>query len=338
MASLALGLGGCAQLRYVTQASAGQAELLDRQLPIDELVRGGHLAPRTRALLARVGAIKAFGERRGLRATSSYTHYVNLERPAVVWVVSACDPLAFRSKVWSFPVTGSIPYLGWFREGEAQTFAAELRGEGWDVDLRGASAYSTLGWFNDPVLSTMLVPGEAGLGELADVILHESLHATYFIKSQSALNESLASFVGNRLAGVYLDEALGHDSPEKRAYVALEQRAAARGAEMRAAYERLEAVYASPVAPAVKLREKARVLSALRDRSREGGVNNATLIQYETYGAGEPELARLFASCAGDWARFLRVLDRARPAFGAAPPHAEPAELLAPLVRAGCPR
>ncbi len=336
---LAFTLAGCAPLRYVTQAAAGQAELLDRQRPIDDLVRGGHLAPRTRALLSRVDAIKAFGERHGLRATSSYASYVSVERPAVVWVVSACEPLDFRSKVWSFPVTGSITYLGWFREAEAKAFAAELRAEGWDVDLRGASAYSTLGWFDDPVLSTMLVPGDAGLGELADVILHESLHATYFIKSQSALNESLASFVGNRLAGAYLDEALGPGSREKRAYVALEQRAAARGAEMRAAYERLERVYASPVAPAVKLAEKARVLSALRDGSRaEGGINNATLIQYQTYGAGEPELARLFAACGEDWGRFFRVLDRARPAFGAAPPHAEPDQLLAPLLRQGCPR
>ncbi len=328
-------LAGCAPLRYVTQAAAGQAELLDRQVEIERLVTGRHLPPRTRALLAQVAPIKAFGERHGLRATRSYSTYVNLERPAAVWVVSACEPLQFRPKTWSFPVTGSITYLGWFHRDEAAAFALELRKQGLDVDLRGASAYSTLGWFDDPVLSTMIVPGDAGLGELADVILHESLHATYFVKGQSTLNESLASFVGNHLAGAFLDASVGAESPAKRAYVELEARAAARGAAMRAGYERLEALYAGPLGPGAKLAEKARILRALQAGDTRP-VNNATLIQYQTYGSGEPELERLFASCGGSWPRFLRTMVSFRPAFEAAPPHADPGELLRPLLARGC--
>ncbi len=337
--ALALLAIGCMPLRYVTQAAAGQSDLINRRVEIDTLVRGGHLTARTRRLLAEVAVIKAFGERHGLTATRNYTTYVNVQRPAVVWVVSACEPLRFRSRTWSFPVTGSITYLGWFHRPEAERFASDLREEGWDVDLRGAGAYSTLGWFEDPVLSTMIVRGDAALGELADVILHESLHATFYVRAQSTLNESVASFVGNHLAGSFLDEAVGADSVEKKSYEELEALAEARGAIMREGYKELEKLYAGSLPPSAKLAEKARVTERLRARTHEKrAVNNATLVQYATYGSGSDELARLLELCGGSWPRFLRTLERWRPRFEAAADHEDPGKLLRPLLPEGCSR
>lgn len=328
---------GCTELRYLTQASAGQADLMDRQVEIDRIVREGHFSKRTRALLAEVAPIKAYGERHGLRATDSYRTFVHLERRAVVWVVSACDPLSFRSKTWTFPVTGSITYLGWFHEDEAHAFGNDLRARGWDVDVRPSPAYSTLGFFDDPVLSTMFVEGEAGLGELADTILHESLHATYFVPGQSTLNESVASFVGEHLAESYLDESRGGGSAEKKAYVELEAWIEERGERMKTAYSTLEALYASNLRPAEKLVRKGALLAELRAKNHsKGDLNNATLVQYQTYGSGRAELERLYQSCEKSWPRFLRTLKEWRPLFSKTQPHEDPAKLLAPLLGRGC--
>ncbi|RYZ66670.1 MAG: hypothetical protein EOP08_04450, partial [Proteobacteria bacterium] len=255
-----LGVVGCTPLRYVTQAAAGQAELLDGKRDIDEILREGGQDPRTRRLLSRVPGIKAFGERHGLRHTRNYETFVDLHRDAVVWVVSASAPLEFRSVAWKFPVTGSITYLGWFHRPEADTFAEGLRKKGLDVDVRGASAYSTLGWFDDPVLSSMLWPGDEALGELADVILHESLHATYFVPGQSILNESVANFVGNSLAVEYLDQVAGSCANEKTSYLKIEAEAGARSRAMKAAFFELRTLYASAAPDAVKLQKKAGIL------------------------------------------------------------------------------
>src|SRR5205814_2292022 len=100
--------------------------------------------------------------------------------PVAVWVVSACEPLRFHSKEWGFLFVGSFPYLGWFDLENARRFRDELRAEGWDADLRGAAAYSTLGYFRDAVLSSMIPEGDEALGELVNVVLHESVHATLY--------------------------------------------------------------------------------------------------------------------------------------------------------------
>lgn len=336
---MASAAGGCLPVRYVTQAAAGQAEILDARQDIDALVREGWLDSRTRALLSRVHTIKSFGEAHGLARTSNYESYVDLHRDAVVWVVSASEPLAFRSRSWSFPITGSITYLGWFHRQDAEAFAGELRREQLDVDLRGASAYSTLGWFADPVLSTMLYPGDEALGELADVILHESLHASFFVSGQSVLNESVASFVGNRLALEYLDQTKGACSKEKLAYVRTEREAAARAHAMRHTFQALSSLYASSLPAAQKLERKRALVEHVQGRlGTRRPINNASLLQYETYGSGEAELDALFRTCDRSWPRFFALLRARRGELGSAEPHADPAVLLQPLLRAGCPR
>lgn len=327
---------GCAKVSYLTQAAAGQAELLDRKQPIDKLVHEGWLDTRTRRLLAHVSAIKTFGEAHGLKHTNNYREYVQLDRPNVVWVLSASEPLAFASKEWTFPITGSITYLGYFHREDAEREGARLRREGWDVDVRGASAYSTLGWFDDPVLSSMIYDGDEALGELADVILHESTHATLFIPGQSILNESIAAFVGNTLAGEYLDQTVGPCSREKRAYMAIEAKAKKRALAMKAAFFQLRALYTSGASDDDKRKRKAEILAPLHSQTRV--VNNATLIQYETYGSGEAELARLFEACGRSWPRWMRTLREAKSIFAKLPSHEDASAALGPVLAAGCAR
>jgi predicted aminopeptidase len=335
---IVLGATGCLQLRYLTQAAAGQEDLNHRGISVRDVVEGNHLDKRTRRLLSHVARIKSFGERYGLKRTENYERYVWLNRPAVVWVVSACHPLAFRPRTWKFPIVGSITYTGWFDRGEAKAYGEELASHGWDVDVRPSQAYSTLGWFDDPILSTMISDGDEALGDLADVILHETLHATFYIPSQSTLNESVASFFGDELSVRYLDEVVGPDSPERTSYLELRDRGERRGQVMKKAYEDLERLYASALPPPDKLVEKKRIIDGLRaELGIKRQLTNASLIQYKTYGSGKPELAALFDACERSFPRMLKTLDRLRPVAAAAPPHSDPALLLRPLVAGGCP-
>lgn len=337
--SLALALAGCLPVRYVTQAAAGQEELNRKGISIDEIVEGNHLDRRTRELLAHVHRIKAFGERYGLRRTQNYERYIWLGRPAVVWVVSACNPLAFRPRAWKFPIVGSITYTGWFDRAEARAYAAELAKQGWDVDVRPSPAYSTLGWFDDPILSTMISDGDEALGDLADVILHETLHATFYIPGQSTLNESVASFFGDHLAVKYLEETVGPDAKEKAAFLSVRAKGEHRGEVMKKAYAELAELYGSRRPREEKLAEKKRIIEGLRrELEIKRPLTNASLIQYKTYGSGKAELADLLARCDGSFPRMLRTLERLRPVAAAAPPHSDPGLLVRPLLADGCPQ
>ena len=333
-----LALTGCSTAGYLAQASFGQLDLLEARRDIDEVVADRRTSPRLRTLLGRVEEIKRFGESHGLTPTSNYSTYADLDRPVAVWVVTAAEPLRFRNRTWSFPIVGSVPYLGFFDRDDARSLAHDLRTAGWDVDLRGASAYSTLGWFADPVLSTMIADGQEALGELADVVLHESFHATLYVNGQSLFNESAADFVGDHLAEAYLDEAIGAASLEKTAFLAAQDNQAARGKKMRATYVKLEALYAGKLPRAEKLAAKAEILAALtRDIHARRPITNATLGQFNTYDAGRDELAALLAACSGSFPRFIGALRGLGPTSFHEPQQRDVGAVLAPLTRAGCP-
>jgi predicted aminopeptidase len=332
-------LTGCTTAEYLAQAGCGQIDIMLRTRPLDRAAADPELPAQTRALLKAVPEIKRFGERHSLRPTGNYHTFVQLDRPVVVHVVTASAPLAFRPKTWWFPIVGRVPYLGWFDKDQARLFADDLRAEGLDVDMGGAEAYSTLGWFDDPVLSTMLGTTDEAIGDLAEVVLHESVHATLFVNGQTRFNESLAEFVSGRLARAYLDERFGPASREKAAYEDGERRADERRQKMHAAYEELAALYASAKPDAEKLAEKRRILTELRRRARfRRPINNATLASFKNYHSGTPELGALLTTCGGDWKRFfgaLAPLAKSKTAFHE-PNQAEFGSVVAPLVKAGC--
>lgn len=297
VSALALLLTGCFQVDYVLQAAEGQLDLACRARSIESARRDPEIEPRVRDLLAEVAHVKAFAKRQGLVPTGSYEDFVNLDRDSVVYVVTAAPPLSLEPMRWSFPIVGSVPYLGWFDEQEAKRQAQRLRDRGYDVYLRGASAYSTLGWFNDPVLSSMIDDGEEAVGELADTIIHESLHATVYVKGQSEFNESLAAFVAEKLTPVFLAERYGDTSEELSAYLEAEARADKVRARFEAAYEHLEALYASKAPRAEKLAAKKRYFEELRAELGFGQLNNARLAGYDAYHGGDAAFAELYARC-----------------------------------------
>ena len=331
---------GCSSLGYLLQAGKGQLALSNRAKPLEEVIRDEKTAPRIKALLKEIPAIKKFGEAHGLKPTRNYQEYVKLDRPAAVWVVSACEKLRFQSKEWNFPFVGAFPYLGWFDLEDARKYAGELKQAGLDVDLRGARAYSTLGWFRDPILSSMIPDGAEAMGELVNVVLHESVHATLYISGQAYFNESLASFVADKLTFVYLDEHLGGNSTEAQAYAKGEADGATFRKRFHETYESLRDLYASPgKSDAEKLSEKDKLLTGLKTELKfKRDLNNATLIQFKEYATGNDEFEAVYKNCGGDAGRFLRLLKANLKAASFSKPQQEDlAPVLQSYARVNCP-
>lgn len=308
MAAGALFSAGAFRVRYLVQAARGQYAILRRARPLREAIEDGATPAATRRLLSAVRGIKDYAQEQGLRPTTSYERYVDLERPAATWIVQASAPLSFEVKRWRFPLVGGVPYLGFFDEGAASAYAASLaRGSALDVDVRPASAFSTLGWFSDPVLSTMLRRGDDAMGALANVVLHESVHATVYVKDQSAFDESLASFVADRMTGPWLARALGADAPETRAWAEAQARDRALVERLHRTYAELDALYGSTASADEKAAAKGRILAAAAAELRlSRPLNNAVLAGYRTYGSGVAAFERLFAACGQSWPRMLQ--------------------------------
>ncbi|MFP6583557.1 MAG: aminopeptidase [Candidatus Hydrogenedentota bacterium] len=297
-------------MSFLSQAGAGQLKVQTSARPLSKVIADPETSTETTELLRQVPAIKAYAEKQGLNATKSYEKYVAVDGDAVVWVVTACPEFSLMPKTWKFPIVGSFSYLGWFKRERAESHAEKLRGEGWDVHVRGASAYSTLGWFKDPIFSTMLGRGELAEALLAETILHESLHATIYVKNQSYFNESLAQFVGETMAMEYLDENHGAADDYAR-WLELRKK---RSEGFARAFTELSDLYQLEVSDEEKRAEKERILTALQvDLKLPNPLNNAALSGARTYDSGLEAFEKLFDESERDWAAFLARLSGLRP-------------------------
>ena len=187
-------LAACASLGpvdYYWQGAAGEIDLLARSEPISEAIGNADAALAER--LARVQAIRAFASRRlGLPDNGSYKRYADLGRRFVTWNVFATPKLSLEPRQWCFPIAGCVDYRGYFDETAARREAMRLEAEGEDIYIGGVPAYSTLGWFDDPVLSTFIHWPET---EVARLVFHELAHQLLYVKDDSVFNESFATTV-----------------------------------------------------------------------------------------------------------------------------------------------
>jgi predicted aminopeptidase len=193
-AGLAAGLlAGCSTLNYYSQAAQGQLSLLSDSRPIDDWMSDPGTTPKLRMRLATARQIRLYAvQHLGLPDNQSYRNYTALSRPFVVWNVVATPELSLKPLQWCFPVAGCVDYRGYYSKQDAQDYAHQLRAEGNDVQLGGVTAYSTLGWFNDPLISTFINYPDA---ELARLIFHELAHQVVYVTGDSQFNESFASAV-----------------------------------------------------------------------------------------------------------------------------------------------
>jgi predicted aminopeptidase len=289
---------GCLMTRYLAQATHGQLELLGKARPIEQVVRDPNTSARTATLLAEIPAIKQYGRSYGLSIQRNYSTYSALGRPAAVWFVGAADPIAFKPLRWCFPIAGCFAGLGWFDEDDGVAHLRELEAQGYDAIIRPAAAYSTGGWFPDPVLSTMLGGGDDALPGLANVILHESVHATVLVPDEPFFNESFASYVADALTDHWIAVRFGPGSPEDLAWSLGQAIRLPRTARLLDAYEQLKKVYDGAAPRKDKLAAKAKIIDELvADLHLRRRPNNASLTETRVYNGGLAPIADAHRAC-----------------------------------------
>ncbi len=190
-------LSGC----YVLKLAYQQTALLVSRDDIDDLLGAQDTPAELKKKLQLTAEILAFAKREGLQVEDAYSHYVAVEREAISYVVFAAYADRLELKQWWYPVVGELPYRGYFNRAEREAKAAELVAQGFDVARSDVDAYSSLGWFSDPIYSTMLTRRRSSLAHL---LFHELVHRTFWLQDASAFNESIAEFVADRLTAAWL--------------------------------------------------------------------------------------------------------------------------------------
>ena len=178
---------------YVMRAGWEETKILFGREPIDELLQDEDVSSEDKEKFKLVLNARNYSESLGLKPEGSFTQYSDVERDVLLWVLSASSPVEFSPITWWFPIVGRIPYKGFFDKDDAIEEAKELEQKGFDFYLRPSPAFSTLGWFDDPLLSTVLAFDDVSL---VNTVIHEVLHNTIWIKDNAPFNESLANFVG----------------------------------------------------------------------------------------------------------------------------------------------
>jgi len=307
-------LSGC----YVMQAANGEFQVLRARKPIDKVIADPHSPDTLKGTLKEVEAAREFASRElQLPDNKSYRSYANINRPFVVWNVVATPEFSVHPKQWCFPIAGCVAYRGYFSEKRARNFAKGLKDRGFDVTLDGVPAYSTLGKFADPVLSTMLPYGP---DELAATIFHELAHQLLYVKNDTQFNEAFATTVEN--AGLERWLAFnGHsdrfqryrkDSARERQYVELFAHTRAQLAKVYASGEAAEPMREKKARAFADLANEIQALEqrqglqrqTLYDQWIKEGLNNARLASEANYYDCVPGFERLLAEQGNDLPRF----------------------------------
>ncbi|MGG5870421.1 aminopeptidase [Pseudomonas peli] len=309
-------LSGCSTLDYYSHLAGGQLQLLQAREPIAELLENPATDPELKQRLALAQQARDFASAQlNLPDNGSYRLYADIQRPFVVWNVFATPEFSLSPELHCFPIAGCVAYRGFYSQGRARGSAALLKQQGLDTYLGGVEAYSTLGWFDDPILNTMLRWSDE---RLVAVIFHELAHQQLYVADDTAFNESFASFVEREglrqwraKQGLQPSDPQGEQQREQFIALVLASRA------------RLQQLYASDLPPAQMRSGKQAEIARLRAEyhalsAREWGgngryddwinapINNAKLLPFGLYDQWVPAFAALFERVDRDWPRFYQ--------------------------------
>ncbi len=308
----------CRSLPYYDQAIDGQMEILRKQEPISELIEDPDTPAQLREKLIFIQEVRDFAAKElHLPVNDHYLSYVELNRPYVVWNVYAAPEFSLTPKTWCFPIVGCVAYRGYFSEQDAHRFGDSLKQEGYDVFISGAIAYSTLGWFDDPVLSTF-----ANLSEpaIAALIFHELAHGVLYIKDDTAFNEGFATAVeqeGFRRWQMAANNLKGYENwlnkrQRRQRFINLVSKYRAK----------LEALYQNGLPIDKRRRQKAVIFNQMKSEFIDlksihaslaayeawfkHPLNNAQLISVSTYHDWVPAFGKILSESGGDLKTFYR--------------------------------
>lgn len=320
-------LSACQSVSYYAQSVSGHTKLMLARKPVDKVLASSasNTDPKIVGKLKLSKELKAFAvERLALPDNRSYSSYVALDREYPVWVVVAAQPFSLSAKQWCYPIIGCASYRGYFSERAAQKYAHGLANNGWETYVGGASAYSTLGWFSDPLLPSMMTGSDASF---AEVLFHELAHQVLYKKGDSDFNEAFASVVGEQGALLWLREKQPHAVSRYQASLAA-RRDFSRLIErlkdqLNMIYTKKEKTISVNAEQAVALKIEAKAAAIEQFRSdyealkldRWNGIpyydawltkpiNNARLAAFSTYHSLLPDFEVLFDVCGRDFAVF----------------------------------
>jgi predicted aminopeptidase len=204
-------ISGCSPF-YVMRAAYEEGKILWRREPIADFIERPGIAADTKEKLALVLAVREYAKNTlKLNVRGSYSTYSYVDRPDLTYILTAAPKTELKPYTWWFLVVGRVPYKGYFSREEAETTAEELRAEGYDTNVRTSAAFSTLGWFDDPLLGHLLKYDKV---TLAEVVFHELFHSTLYVKGAGNFNESVANFVGGHAAIDFFRDKFGEGSAE----------------------------------------------------------------------------------------------------------------------------
>lgn len=305
-------------LGYLAHLGKGQAAILYGRKKISDLVQSENTPEKQKSKLKTIIHARQFAlEKLALNPKGGFEYFTSIDREEVGWHVTASYPLKFESYTWWFPITGRVPYKGFFDYGMAKELEDSLIREGLDTRLRVTAGYSTLGYFSDPVLSPQLRLKD---DELAALVFHEMAHGTVYFSDDSQFNESYASFVEDRGTEFYYETNDFSDRKE-----VLERRRNMRKEtdiimkEIKSAAENLKKLYESEKTDSEKLSEKQKIIENFRssilsrktefkaanpERFRKAKLNNETFMGALRYSSGSLFFHEKFESVGKDFSRF----------------------------------
>ncbi len=323
---LVLAAAQSACLGYLSRAGMGQLEILWNRRPIPEVIADPSTPPEVRRKLEHVQEVRSFAaDQLGLAVADTYTQYTELDREALAWNVSGSRKLRVEARTWWFPIVGTVPYLGFFSKAEAEAAREELEAEDYEAIVTTVAGYTTLGWFDDPLVSPQVRFSDLSLAEL---VIHESAHATLWFQGDGGFNESFASFVGRAGAYRFYEEKHGPDSPtivrHRRYLKELDDLSLI----LHSYAKLLNDTYNQNKTDDWKFESRIRLIEELRETLRqkqpefrvlnlkrliEREWNNAHFLSHLRYQSGENYFERVFEEdCASEWACFLGKMQALR--------------------------
>jgi len=318
---LATVLSGCQTVSYYKQAIRGQYQIFANRERIEKIIASTNTAPALREKFRLVMDLRRYAEKElNLPVDGHYNRYVDVKRRFVVWNVHAAEEFSLEPKTWWYPVVGRLKYRGYFSEKHAKAYAKKLEAEGLDVYVGGVEAYSTLGWFKDPLLNTFIHHDEV---VLAEILFHELAHQRVFVSGDTDFNEAFATAVAEEAVRRWFK-----DKPEKLEQFRVHERQEADFVRIvLATREQLKNVYArSNDSPAALRHDKLLAIEALRQEyaklkeSDWGGyagydgwfkrpINNAQLNTVATYHRFVPSFRAVLRENGGDLEKFYKHVE-----------------------------